>query len=80
METMKGRITMSLFKYCLLGFVLFIILAEPALAIQKTVPILLNDLKIAYQTRKFDDAITAGLELLKLEPNNEEGNLFLARA
>jgi tetratricopeptide (TPR) repeat protein len=72
---------MSHFKYCLAGLLLFIfVLAEPVLAIQKTVPILLNDLKIAYQTKKFDDAIAAGLELIKLEPDNEEGNLFLARA
>jgi len=71
---------MSIFKYCLVVLMLCIFLAPPLLAIQKTVPILLNDLKIAYQTKKFDDAITAGLELLKLEPNNEEGNLFLARA
>lgn len=70
-----------MFKHCLAGLLLFIfVLAEPVLAIQKTVPILLNDLKIAYQTRKFDDAIVAGLEILKLEPDNEEGNLFLARA
>jgi tetratricopeptide (TPR) repeat protein len=71
---------MSTFKYCLACILLMIILAPPLMAIQKTVPILLNDLKIYYQEKRFDDAIQAGLDLLKLEPDNQEGNLFLARA